>query len=87
MPIITLSRQYGSGGSEVATLLARELGWDLLDNAIIDAVAARTGLTASEVAEREERMPSLVERLVDAMTMGTQEMLSPIAAAKLPPTD
>jgi cytidylate kinase len=54
---------------------------------MIDAVAARTGLTATEVAEREERMPSLTERLVDAMTMGTQELLSPIASANLPPTD
>jgi cytidylate kinase len=87
MAIITISRLYGSGGSEVAALLSRELGWDLLDNAIIDEVAARTGLTAGEVAEREERVPSLAERLVEAMTMGTQEMLSPIASANLPPTD
>jgi cytidylate kinase len=55
-----------------------------LDNSVIDAVAARTGLSASEVAAREERMPSLVERLATAMTMSTQEMLTPLANAKLP---
>jgi cytidylate kinase len=78
---------YGSGGSDVAAAIARATGWSLLDNAVIDEVAARTGLTASEVAAREERMPSLVERLTTAMTMSTQEMLSPLANAKLPPTE
>ncbi len=78
---------YGSGGSDVAAAIARELDWSLLDNAVIDAVAARTGLSASEVAAREERMPSLVERLVEAMTMSSQEMLTPLASAKLPPTE
>jgi cytidylate kinase len=84
MPIITISRMFGSGGSDVAALVARELGWALLDNAVIDAVAARTGLSPSEVAAREERMPSLVQRLAAAMTMSTQEMLAPLADAKLP---
>ena len=84
MPIITISRMYGSGGSDVAAALARELGWSLLDNAVIDAVAERTGLSTSEVAAREERMPSFVERLSTAMTMTTQEMLTPLANAKLP---
>jgi cytidylate kinase len=86
VPIITVSRMYGSGGSNVAAAVARELGWRLLDNAMIDAVAERTGLTTSEVAAREERQPSLAERLVDAMAMSTQEPL-PLANVKLPPTD
>lgn len=87
MPIVTVSRQYGSGGSEVAARIARTLGWALLDNAVIDAVASRTGLSVAEVAAREERMPSLVERVASAMTMSTQEMLAPLASAKLPPSD
>ncbi len=78
---------YGSGGSDVATAIARALGWSLVDNGVIDEVAARTGLTTLEVAAREERMPSLSERLVTAMAMSTQEMLSPFANAKLPPTE
>jgi cytidylate kinase len=86
VPIITVSRMYGSGGSDVAATVARELGWNLLDNAMIDAVAERTGLTTSEVAAREERQPSLAARIVDAMAMSTQEPL-PLANVKLPPTD
>jgi cytidylate kinase len=81
---LTISRLYGSGGSEVAALVAKRLGWSLLDNAVVDAVAARMGLTVAEVRDREERVPSLVERLTSAMAMGSQEWASPIAEAKRP---
>jgi cytidylate kinase len=87
MAVVTISRLYGSGGSEVAALVAKDLGWSLLDNAVVDAVAARLGITASEVAAREERVPSLVQRLAEAMTLGSQDWLSPLAAAKRAPTD
>ena len=38
----------------------------------------------AEVQAREERVPSLVERLTSAMAMGSQEWMSPIADAKRP---
>ena len=84
MAIITVSRLYGSGGSEVAAVTAKILDWSLLDNSVVDAVAARMGLSVAEVRDREERVPSLVERLTSAMAMGTQEWAAPIAAAKRP---
>jgi len=87
MSIIIISRMYGSGGSTVAAGIADAMGWSLLDNAVIDEVAARTGLSASEVAAREERRPSLAERVATAMAMSTQEMMSPIASAQFPPTE
>jgi len=82
--ILTVSRLYGSGGSEVAAIVAKALGWSLFDNAVVDAVAARMGLSVAEVQAREERVPSLVERLTSAMAMGSQEWMSPIADAKRP---
>lgn len=84
MAVLTVSRLYGSGGSEVAAIVAKELGWSLLDNAVVDAVAARMGLSVAEVMDREERVPSLVERITSAMAMGSQEWMSPIAEAKRP---
>lgn len=87
MSIITISRTYCSGGSNVAARIADALGWSLLDNTVIDEVAARTGLSVSEVAAREERRPSLAERVATAMAMSTQEMMSPIASAQFPPTE
>lgn len=87
MAIVTVSRLYRSGGSEVAALVAKELGWALLDNSVIDAVAARLGITASEVAAREERVPSWVERLAEALTLGSHDWLPAASAARRGPTD
>ncbi|HYN83424.1 MAG TPA: cytidylate kinase-like family protein [Gemmatimonadaceae bacterium] len=87
MSIITVSRLYGSGGSEVAGLVATQLGWSLLDNTVVDMVAARLGITPAQVAAREERVPSLVERISDALTLGSQEWITPMTAARRAPTD
>jgi cytidylate kinase len=75
MPIVTISRQYGSGGSEVAERVARSLGWKLYDNAVVDEVASRLHMTPAEVAAREERVPSLVERMASAMALGVPEVM------------
>ena len=84
MPIVTISRMYGSGGSEVAALVARALDWTLLDNALVDAVAERLGASAAEVEAREERVPSLAQRLADAMALGSPELV-PQPADSVPP--
>lgn len=72
--IITVSRMFGSGGSDVAARVARELGWSLLDNAVVDAVAERLGVSRAEVSSMEERVPSLVERIAATLTMSAPEM-------------
>jgi cytidylate kinase len=75
MPFVTISRMYGSGGSEVAERVAKSLGWELYDNDIVDAIAAKSGLPVAEVVAREERGPSLVERISGAFTLGTPEAM------------
>lgn len=87
MAIVTVSRLYGSGGSDVAARVAHSLGWSLLDNAVVDAVAAKLGVTRDEVAALEERMPSLVERLVETMALGSQDWAGAVGQGKRPPTD
>ncbi|MGZ8379193.1 MAG: cytidylate kinase family protein, partial [Gemmatirosa sp.] len=52
MPIVTVSRQFGAGGSELAARVAEALGWPLLDNALLDEVAARLGTSREAVAAR-----------------------------------
>ena len=86
MPVITISRLFGSGGSEVAELVASNLGWTLLDDAVVDAVAARLGVTRAEVKARDERVPSLAERLVDTLSLASPE-LAPASTAGLPPSE
>jgi cytidylate kinase len=80
MAVITISRQFGSGGSEIAARVAQTLGWSLLDNAIVDAVAEQLGVTPDAVVAREERVPSLAERFASALTLGTPEFVPAIGA-------
>lgn len=80
--IITVSRQYGAGGSEVAKRVAEALGWRLIDNELVDKVAERAGLPAEEVAQRDERAPGFVERLVRVLTRVPE--LFPKPAEKAP---
>lgn len=72
---ITISREYGAGGSVVAQLAADMLRWRLVDNQVVEEVARRAGLTPDDVARREERGPSFVERLARALATATPELL------------
>lgn len=54
--VITISREYGSGGHAVAEALARELHIPLYDHDIIDRTAASLGYTTQQVAEREQNI-------------------------------
>ena len=69
--LITVSRQFGAGGSEVARRVAAALGWRVVDNELIEAVAARAGLPPERVAEREERCATFVERLARTLAAGS----------------
>ena len=75
--IITISREFGAAGGEVARRLAEALGWTLVDNELIDEVAKRAGLEPEEVAEREERAPSFIERLSRTLASAMPEFVAP----------
>ncbi len=72
--IITISREIGAGGGEVGRQVAAALGWRVVDNEIVDAIAARSGLTPTEVAAREERAPGFAERLIRMLTAAAPEI-------------
>lgn len=79
--LVTISRLYGSGGSEVAAQTARRLGWQLLDDSIVDAIAAQMGVSADTVRAFDERQLPLIARLADALALDAPEVLSPSAGA------
>lgn len=74
MPVITVSRQYASGGSNIARLVSERLGWTLVDNEFVDRVARQAGLSRNEVEAREERVPGVAERLARALAMSSPEV-------------
>ena len=49
MKIITISRQFGSGGRELGKRLSDILGWDYYDKEIIEKLAAESGLDTEYV--------------------------------------
>jgi CMP/dCMP kinase len=79
--VITVTRQYGAGGSLVARLVAERLGWTVIDNEFVGEVAKRAGLPPEEIAAREERAPGLLERLATALALSDSEMFAPAVAA------
>lgn len=87
MATITVSRMFGSGGSEVAARIAAQLGWQLVDNQFIDAVAQRLRIPAAQVAEREERVPPLARRVGEALSLATPTMVPALPADALPPNE
>jgi cytidylate kinase len=87
MPLITVSRQYGSGGSEVAGRVAAALGWHLYDNSVVEEVARRLGMSTADVSARDERVPSLPERIASAMALGVPEVMPTVADLATQPNE
>ena len=55
--VITISRQFGTGGHEIGMELARRLGVKLLDKQILNAVASRMNAVEEAVEKIELRNP------------------------------
>ena len=86
MPVITIGRQFGAGGTTVAQMLARELGADLLESQIIDEVARRLELPKEEVEAEDEQPGSLFARLLMALgSASSEQLIPPDATAWNPP--
>ena len=64
MPVITIAREFGAGGSSVAAMLAQRLEAEVIDRRLVAEVAARLGFTADAVAAQDEHAKSIVDRLV-----------------------
>ncbi len=62
IPVITISRQYGAGGREIAGLVAEKLGVKLYDRQIVHIAAAKIGLddlTENDLLELENYVKPL----------------------------
>lgn len=83
MTVITISREYGSGGDQLAEKVAQALGYHLVDKAFVSAVLCQYGLTEfdseyekqpgfwegfdTEKAERRETMVRMLNQVVRAV--------------------
>ncbi len=67
LPIITISREKGSGGRPIAYLVAKKLGkpWQVYHKDIVDQIAHETNLEKELVEQVDEKNIPLIEQLID----------------------
>jgi len=71
--IITLEREYGSGGGVIAEKVANRLGWKLWDQLLTEEIARRLDCECGAVEEHEERRDPAYYRLFKAFMRGSFE--------------
>ncbi|HLJ87078.1 MAG TPA: cytidylate kinase-like family protein [Candidatus Angelobacter sp.] len=70
---ITIEREYGCGGGEIAQKVAARLGWKLWDQRLTEEVARLANCPESVVEVREERRDPLYYRLFKSFLRGSYE--------------
>jgi cytidylate kinase len=71
--ILTLDREYGSGGADIAQKIAARLGWKLWDQLLTDEIARRMGCECDAVQAVEERRDPAFYRLLKSFMIGSFE--------------
>lgn len=71
--VLTIEREYGSGGGDIARQLADRLGWKLWDQLLTDQIARRLECASQQVEQKEERNDPLYYRLFKSFLRGSYE--------------
>jgi cytidylate kinase len=61
--VLTVAREYGSGGAAIAALVAARLGWELLDSALIDEIARAAHVDPELARQFDERVDTWLHRI------------------------
>lgn len=86
MSAVTISREYGSGGGEIAQRLAQHLNWQLIDHEIVVQTARELDISEAEAEEQDERTESIVSHLLTSMRVLYPAMFT-VAPPPPPATD
>ena len=68
--IVTVAREYGSGGAGIAQLLADHLHWKLLDRCLVEKIAQIARIEPKLAEQYDERPDPWVNRIVRALWQG-----------------
>jgi cytidylate kinase len=71
--IVTVEREYGCGGGEIAKRLAESVGWKLWDHQLTEEIARLANCPKAAVEQREERTDPLYYRLFKSFLRGSYE--------------
>jgi cytidylate kinase len=80
MRAVTISREYGSGGGEIAARLAQRLGWQLVDHQVITQVAQELEIPEIEAAAYDENVEGRIRRILNTVmpVLGSGALPTPI---------
>ena len=81
--IITIEREFGSGGAAIAQKLSERLGWKLWDQSLTGEIARITKADPAAVERKEERCDPLFFRLMKVFLRGSFERSLPISNLEL----
>jgi cytidylate kinase len=81
--LVTVSREFGAGGSELAAALGQELGWPVLDHDLAHMVAARLALEDATVERLDEHPPTWLARFSSALLIAPPEAPIGIEMSKI----
>lgn len=73
--VITVEREYGSGGAEFAHRLAENLGWKVMDRCLVEEVAEKAGVPTRLAEECDEQLDPWYHRLGKAFWQGSMERM------------
>jgi cytidylate kinase len=68
--VITIAREYGSGGAAIGKEVAGRLGWKFLDRELILEVACRAHVAPSKVVELDEQPGSFIAKILKVSWLG-----------------
>jgi cytidylate kinase len=71
--VVTIEREYGSGGADIARRLAERLGWKLWDQLLTNEIARLMDCDCGAVEKHEEKRDPLYYRLLKGFLRGSYE--------------
>jgi cytidylate kinase len=85
--VITIEREYGSGGADIASRISQRLGWKLWDRLLTDEIARLMDCDCGAVERHEEKRDPLYYRLFKAFLRGSHEGVQNVQRMKMVDTD
>jgi cytidylate kinase len=74
--IISVGREYGSGGHEIASILAEKFNIPLYDRNMLDQMAERNGIDAEDLYKHEEMKRQGLTRTVRGHSSSVQDTIA-----------
>jgi cytidylate kinase len=85
--VLTVTREYGSGGGRIAKTIAGWLDWNLLDREIIESIARTAQVNTDVVSHYDERLDSWLRRVNEEAVRGVAMATAPLMGGAMAEKD